>query len=312
MSGQSKGSRPSCILRMRMPGSSLSDAFVQARAAAGHPWPGDAAELEAMLADHLHAARAAWPDVELEAMRFVAHLAEVLPATAGAAELRGVRATDVYLARACADGDAGAIVHFEERYFGEIDAAGRRLRCPAAIVADVKQILRRILFVAEATRPAAAGRFAGRGDLRGWVRVAAVRELQRILIKEQRNRPFEEGRFVDVLAPAADPELGHIRARYQRELGEAVTAALAATPSRERALFRFQVLEGLGSEEIAELYGVHRATASRWLLRAREGVLERTREELARRLGIDTTEAASIIRLMHSRLEVSLGRVFLD
>ena len=59
---------------------------------------------------------------------FVRHLARVLPADAGEAELRDLRGADVYVACACAGGDEQAMVAFERRYFSEVDVAAARLR----------------------------------------------------------------------------------------------------------------------------------------------------------------------------------------
>jgi RNA polymerase sigma-70 factor, ECF subfamily len=289
--------------------SGLADVFLEARTAEGHGWRGEPDALEPLLSAHLEAARSAWPAIAVAPERFVAHLARRLPPDAAGEELAAVRASDLYLACACADGDAAAIGALEGRYFGEVDAAAARMRCPQGMADEVKQMLRRILFVAEGDRPAAVGEFAGRGDLRGWLRVSAVRELQRLLGKARRHVPLDDERFLDLLSPAQDPELGHIREHYRAELTEAVAAAMAATPARERALLRFQVLDGLSIDQIGALYGVHRATAARWLVAAREGILERTRAEVARRLGIASGEVDSIIRLVQSRLEVSVERL---
>ncbi|HKA86082.1 MAG TPA: helix-turn-helix domain-containing protein [Haliangiales bacterium] len=287
----------------------LVASFLGRRAADGHPWSAPTDGLAAILAAHLDAGRAAWPDVVVEPERFAAHLAHRLPPDAGAEALAALRGSDLYLARACADGDAGAIAAFEARYFNEVDIAAARMRAARDLAAEVKQWLRRTLFVGDGTRPPAAADFAGRGDLRGWVRVTAVRELQRLLGKQKREVTVDDEGFLDALLPAHDPEMSHVRERYRRELQEAVLVATQATPARDRALLRYSAFDGLSIDEIGALYGVHRATAARWLASAREGILERTRAELARRLGVETPDVDSIIRLVQSRLEVSLERV---
>jgi RNA polymerase sigma-70 factor, ECF subfamily len=75
------------------------------------------------------------------------------------------------------------------------------------------------------------------------------------------------------------------------------------------ALLRYNVLEGLNIEEIGKIYGVHRATVARWITAARESILGRTRDELERRFGITAVEIDSIVRLVQSRLDVSMERV---
>ncbi len=264
--------------------------------------------VDAILAGHLDAAHRAWPDVHVADERFLAHLARRLPDDADEATLRELRASDVYLALACADGDEHAMARFEAAYFGEIDVAAARTRMGASLADEVKQILRRILFVAEGTRPAAAGEFAGRGDLRGWIRVTATRELLRLGARDKRDVHLGDEALLDFLSPADDPELGYIRDLYRAECAEAFRSALATVPARERSLLRYQLIDGLGLDEIGALHGVHRATAARWLAHARTAILERTRAEIVGRLGIAPGEVDSILRLVHSRLDVSMER----
>jgi len=283
----------------------LADTFLGERAG----WSGAPEALEEILAAHLAAGREAWPDAVLTEAAFIRHLARVLSADAGEEELRALRGADVYVACACVGGDEQAMRAFERRYFSEVDVAAARLRAPPQAAVEVKQMLRRILFVSEGKRGAAAGSFAGRGDLRGWIRVAAVRELQRILIREKRAVSLDDDEIFDVLSPAQDPELAYLRDLYRTGFAEAVRVAMAEAPAKERALLRYHVVDGLNIDEIGRLYDVHRATVARWLEKARAGILARTRDELTRRLGISPDEVDSIIRLVRSRLDVSMERV---
>ena len=272
----------------------------------GGGWSGTVEDLGTLLTAHLAAGRQAWPDAVVSSEAFVRQLARV---TTSDDELRTLRAPEVYLACACAEGDQGAMVAFEKRYFGEVDAAAARLRAAADLAVEVKQILRRILFVSEGARVAALARFAGRGGLGGWVRVAAVRELQRVLIQDKRVHSVDDDALFDLLSPAQDPELGYLRDLYRTGFVEAVRAAIAAAPARERAVLRYQVVDGLNIAEIGAIYHVHRVTVARWQEKAREGILLRTRQELQQRLGIRAEELDSIIRLVQSRLDMSLAGV---
>jgi RNA polymerase sigma-70 factor, ECF subfamily len=269
----------------------------------------DADELEAILVGHLDQGRRAWPGIATDAEAFVAQLGRTLPAEATVADLGNLRAGDVYLACACAAGDERAIETFEAHFFREVDVAAARMHAPAGLADEAKQQLRRILFVREEPRPAAAGEFGGRGDLRGWVRVAAVRELLRLLGVSKREVGVGDEAVFDLLSPPGDPELAYLRDLYRVEVSAGLRAAFAGISPRDRALLRYQVVEGLSIDRIGALYGVHRATAARWLERARAGILERTRAELRRRLGIAEDEVDSILRLVESRVDVTLERV---
>ena len=88
--------------------------------------------------------------------------------------LAALRAADLYLACACADGDRAALVAFDRHYMREVDIALARMRMPAPRVADVKQLVRQRLFVGDGV-PGKIVEYGGRGDLRRWVRSVAVR-----------------------------------------------------------------------------------------------------------------------------------------
>jgi hypothetical protein len=99
----------------------------------------------------------------------------------------------------------------------------------------------------------------------------------------------------------------------KRQYGPAFKAAFAAAFSalapRQRTLLRQQVLDGLTIDELGALYRVHRATAARWLERAREALLSGTRTALERELKVSATECESIMRLAQSQLHVSIRRL---
>jgi|JI10StandDraft_1071094.scaffolds.fasta_scaffold15634_6 RNA polymerase sigma-70 factor (ECF subfamily) len=255
------------------------------------------------------AATATWPGLALAPARFVAHLAARLGPDASPDALATMRTSDVYLALACAGGDAAAIAAFEATYFDEIDRAGAKTGASADQVAEVKARLRRILFVTDGARLAATAAFAGRGDLRGWVRVTALRDLIFLLGQARRERPFTDDHLLDALSPADDPELGYIRELYRGAFEAAFREAVAALPARAKSLLRYQLVDGLTIDDIGAMYGVHRATAARWLTTARDQIAADTRARLATRVGMSSAEVDSIIRLVRSRLDVSVERL---
>ena len=62
-------------------------------------------------------------------------------------------------------------------------------------------------------------------------------------------------------------------------------------------------------DEIAGLYGVHRATAARWVDRIRDKLEVETKRRLRERTGLAGAELDSAVRLVQSRLEVSFRRL---
>jgi len=71
-------------------------------------------------------------------------------------------------------------------------------------------------------------------------------------------------------------------------------------------LLHQHALDGLSIDKLAAFYRVHRATTARWLDAARQAVLDGTRRELVSRLQLSVNELDSIMRMIGSRLDVSL------
>ena len=114
--------------------------------------------------------------------------------------------------------------------------------------------------------------------------------------------------FIDRIVPPSDPELSILRQRYRSDVDEAMRAALRSLDERERALLRYAFVDNLNVEDVGKLYDVHRSTAARWIAAAREELGKRIRDELAKRLKIDVDEVDSIVRLVQSRIDISLDR----
>jgi RNA polymerase sigma-70 factor (ECF subfamily) len=274
----------------------LAEAFI---AALEEP---SAALAEDVLDALVTAARAAWPGVDVDPERFVRFVAQRV---APEVEPRDLPASDLYLACACADGDPRAIAAFERRYFPGVDAAIATMRAPADVADEVKQVLRARFFVPTPRRHATIADFGGRGDLYGWVRVSAVREVLRILARQRRSVRLDEA-LLDELTAGGDPEVTAVKSRCRAELTTALREALAALSARDRTLLRYQVVDGLGISAMGAIYHVHRATVARWLAQVRAAVVADTQRRLATRLQLSQDEVESVIRLVQSQLDLNI------
>jgi len=265
---------------------------------------GDALDLQ--LDDIVRAARLAWPGVELPAEQFVAHLARHLPADAPAeTALARMHTGDLYLARACALGNPQAVRAFEQHCLDGVELALARYRAASDLIAEVKQRVRERALVGELGPPRIDG-FSGRGDLRSWVRVMAAREAIGVLRTARRETPLDDDAPLHALITPGDPELEHAKAHYLEQFKQAFSAALRSLSPRDQTLLRQHVIDGLTIDQLGALYHVHRATAARSLERARRAVLVATRERLGSVLQVRSSELDSILRLIRSRIEVTL------
>ncbi len=263
--------------------------------------------LEHVLGDLWETGQAAWPDITLDADLFMEYLAQRISGDADAEKiLLGLKAGDLYLACAITQGDAVALAAFETHFFPAIEAALRRRAPSGALVEDVKQVLCQKLLVGDGTRPPKISLYAGRGDLRSWISVTAVREAIDLMRKGKKEQPLEDNILMDLAAPGEDQEIQYLKRLYRGEFKSAFTEALAELPLRERNVLRHHLLDGLNIDQIGALYNVHRATAARWISRARQTLLESTRRSLMARLKVNKGEFESIMRLIQSHFDVSV------
>ncbi|MCB9753930.1 MAG: sigma-70 family RNA polymerase sigma factor [Myxococcales bacterium] len=267
-----------------------------------------------LLRAHLDDARARWSGVSLTDDDFVEHLAaRLVPEHPVAEALEGLRGPELFLACACAQGSTPAIEHLERLVRGELAAAFARLKSRGTDAADLQQRLFQRLLTRDGERPPRILDYTGRGSLRAWVKVAAVR----LRIDAERRRSDkaatldEKSERLLKLADGVDPELGFLKQHYRGHFKQAFQESLGQLTPEQRNLLRLTVIDGVSATEIARLHNVHRATAKRWLVSARAQLLEATRARLMANLKVDKGEFESIIRLIQSNLEVSMRR-FLD
>jgi RNA polymerase sigma-70 factor (ECF subfamily) len=256
------------------------------------PDPGD---------DRLAAARAAWPGVEVDLARFAAHLDRLATSAPDAV----LAVPELLLAFACADGDRAALAILERDYLTALRPALARLGLAPTAVDETLQVLRHDLLVARPAAPPRILDYGGRGALHGWLRAVATRTGLRQQGAAPRHLELDESRHAAVAGD--DLELAYMKKTYGDAFRDAFAAALAALPADQRLLLKQRFRHQLTVEDLGRLHGVHAGTISRWVAAAREHLVKETRAEMMRGLGVGRADVDSILRLIHSQLEVSLS-----
>jgi RNA polymerase sigma-70 factor (ECF subfamily) len=197
----------------------------------------------------------------------------------------------------------------------EVDIALARMRVGPPRSHDVKQLVRQRLFVGP---PVAGGpghgpgkitEYAGRGDLRRWVRAVAVRTCLNDLRKGKHEVLAADDQLIAQQAmPGDDPELAYMKRTYSGAFKDAFGEALAGLGPREQTLLRYHHVDSLNIDEIGAIYRVHRVTAFRWLEKARAQLIEGTLTRLRGRLQLSAGELESVLRLIRSQVHLSLVR----
>ena len=258
--------------------------------------PGDLDEV-------IDAAAAALPQVAMDRAALAAAIREKLAAPQPPA-LGPELATELHLALACARGDAHAIAHFDAKYLDVVPLALAPMKLAAATVEDVRAAVRDRLLLADGGHRPKIIDYAGQGRLRGLVQVSAVRTAISLLRHAKKELPVAGDDVAARLAtPEYDAELALIKAQYRAAFAEAARELDA----RDRNLLRLHHLGGVTLEQLASMYGVHRATAVRWLAAARDRLFAGTRDRMKQQL--TDTELDEVMDLIQSRLEVSVRRL---
>ncbi|HEX5058814.1 MAG TPA: hypothetical protein VFV99_05605 [Kofleriaceae bacterium] len=219
-------------------------------------------------------------------------------------------AEEVFLASACAAGDRTAIAAFERRYFGVIPQALSRLSLGRDEIREIEQVLRVRLFVAaDGDSVPRVVSYAGRGQLGGLLRVAAIRAGLNLLRDRGRLDASAADDLEDVPIANDDPELAKLKAQHRTAFKAAFEEAISTLVPRERSLLDLAIVKRVGIDRIGAIYGVHRATAARWVVTAQNNLARAVHRILGARLGVREAELENLLPLVESQLELSLERL---
>jgi RNA polymerase sigma-70 factor (ECF subfamily) len=293
------GRSPEPIAKAPAPGA-LAAAFLRHCAAASPAR--NLADLEGELAARLSAGRTTWVEVALDHAIFARYLAE----RSGDGLPPLSLASDLYLACACASGEARAIYSFRQAFHNQVGRAIARTDPSPGFVDEVMQVLSVKLFVRTGEGAPAIVEYEGRASLRGWVATIARRTALNLRRRKADRAHDEVASGVRELGTAVGPELALLKARYKGEFEASIRAGLASLSDKERTLLLLHLVNGLTLPQLAAMQNVSRATVARWLAAAREALFLATRQALVERLRLSPSEYESVLGLVRSQLEVSI------
>lgn len=254
----------------------------------------------------------AWPELQCDRGEFERHVLALRETAPRQVSVESLAIEDLLLAFACGQQDKAALRIFSREYEPDLKAIASKFHISAPDLDDVRQVIWDKLFVGANGVPKKILDYKGEGRLRHWFRAVATRA---VLDRLRRARPNDERVVhsdIGVLAhsaPQQDPELSAVRARYGSDFREAFEFAVLALEPEERNAIRCHYLLGMTSDQMAVALSMHRATAARKVVRAREKLLKMTRERLRSRLGANNAELESIMHLFGEGLSISLSRI---
>ena len=219
------------------------------------------------------------------------------------ADLAGLRIDDLLLVEACLAHDASALRELDALLAGVVK--GLRHRATASEQDELCQQLRIRALVPMGDAQAKLRLYAGRGSLKGFLRVVALNLLNR----EQRGELLQ----MSDGALAALPDVSHwesgvVRVDQQARFREAFQRAVGALTVRQRSLLRLNLLDGLSIDELSPLYGAHRSSVARWLAEAKEALEAETRRLVAESLKLEPAEVERLLVSVQQGFQLSLHR----
>jgi RNA polymerase sigma-70 factor (ECF subfamily) len=290
---------------------SLREAFLEAVPPTWRPSWEALSPLESALSQAHAEGAARWPTVAVAAARFARYLAARVEGEPPRQGDPFPHASELYLACAIVDRQAGALAAFERDYLPAIPSAVARFRLSPDQLDEVRQTLRRQLLLHDGQRPARLADWSGRGPLAAWLRVAAVRAAIKL-----RRGPADAQVELDALERLADahpsPEAAAMAAQGRASLRAALAQAIRTLAPREQTVLRQHYLDELTLDQLAALHRVHRTTVAYWVERAAERLLKRTRQALAFGQKLSSSDCDSLLRHARSQLNTSLRGLFLD
>lgn len=105
------------------------------------------------------------------------------------------------------------------------------------------------------------------------------------------------------------PEARTIKNFYRPELTRALEESLAALDAREKTLLRLHAIDQLSIDAIGRTFGVHRATAARWLAAIRRRVFDDLRARAALNWGASTSDLRDLLVILRDEIDLRLVRL---
>jgi len=253
--------------------------------------------------------REAWPAFAFDASEFMRYVAPRVEPDTDDETLAELHIVDMGLVFACLRGEEAALTQLERSYFQRLEPVVARV-APGAADLVLAQLRERLL-VPGREGGGLAG-YAGKSSLWTWLRVSAVRSAVRAKQRGQRQVPMHDEELerlgvVEALGPG--PDVAYEKQRFVSEVRAAVEAAFAQLPARDKTLLMQHYVDGLTTERLGRMHGVHRVSISRRLVRARRSLLVSARTRLIDRLALSSSECDNVMRLVQSQLHITLERV---
>jgi len=201
---------------------------------------------------------------------------------------------DLFLAIACSHNDRVAWEHFADDYAPLLrNFAVQACRNSSESEDLAQEITTRLL----SDKERLAG-YNGRGSLAGWLRVAVSHAAVDRFRRTNRLTSLEELQEKGSEAVLRNPEKKKEEETLDSQWGPVFTGiaaeCLRRLPDRDRLLLCLYYLQNVSLKGLGVQFGIHEATASRWLERMRRDIRKQVERELRKKHGLSSAEIESL------------------
>ena len=262
-------------------------------------------QVEALLREVIAEARRTWPTVDIPPTWFIPYLSErISPSTDIIDAIRNVESSDLYLACAVAHLDPQGLEAFDHSYGKNIDQCLARCENLGDGNVQTRDEIFHSLFRVDSVRPGEIAQFNGCEPLISWLRVLTTQIKRR----DSRPPPKKNHGTSQLSTSHAAPEAIMLPTCLKESYLHAFSQAMRSLLPRERNLLRQRIVDGMSLDEISAFHSVHRVTASRWLVKVRERLSQRTTQLMLRNLDATSDVHPMVQRIIHSHLDFSISR----
>jgi len=279
-------------------------------AAVPHAADAESSALAQRLQDLYDEGQATWPKLALSPEALARHLGVANKGEKDPlAALGQIHGADFFLAASCVFAVPGADRAFAKQYLGQVGAYVGRIDARQAFIDEVTQELSKRLLMSEDGGAPKIAMYNGRGALGAFVRVTAQRVAKNLLRGKTMDR-LETAKANQEPSKDLDPEVLLLKKRFSAEFEQAFEATLGQISREERNVLKLHYLSGLSIDDVGAACNVSRATAARWLSKARSRIVQLTYKSFADAAGPNSASPESMLALIKSELGATVARYF--
>ncbi|KAF0250117.1 MAG: RNA polymerase sigma-70 factor ECF subfamily [bacterium] len=192
--------------------------------------------------------------------------------------LMQLNSQELCFAIACAQGDESAWDEFMRDYRSFLQAVARQLTRNETQAEELVEIAWSELYglrEVEGKRISKFSAYSGKGSLKGWLRAVLFQlSVDRHRRQGRYVQPQEENDLERLAAPVihASEKKTDLSERYQIATHKALAQAITSLEPRMKIILNYYYYDNLTLKQIGQIFGVHEATASRWVVRIQQDI----------------------------------------